>query len=55
MAHESDGVKSYFEKGKTLTNSISIDGGGEKTSGRFSVTNVKNTGSCRTPVMTVTP
>lgn len=37
-----DGVKSYFETGHTLTNTISVEGGSDKTTARFSVTNVKN-------------
>jgi TonB-linked SusC/RagA family outer membrane protein len=37
-----DGVNSYFETGHTLTNTISVEGGSDKTSARFSVTNVKN-------------
>lgn len=37
-----NGVNSYFEKGGTLTNTITIDGGTEKTTARFSATNVKN-------------
>lgn len=35
-------VNDYFERGRTLTNSISIDGGTDKTTARFSVTNVNN-------------
>lgn len=38
-----DGVKGFFETGRTLTNTITIDGGTEKTSARFSYTNVNNT------------
>lgn len=37
-----DGVKSYFETGHTLTNTVSVEGGTDKTTARFSVTNVKN-------------
>lgn len=36
------GVKGFFETGKTLTNSITIDGGTDKTNARFSFTNVDN-------------
>ena len=36
-------IREYFETGRTLTNSISIDGGTDKTTARFSVTNVNNT------------
>ncbi|AMR34460.1 SusC/RagA family TonB-linked outer membrane protein [Mucilaginibacter sp. PAMC 26640] len=35
--------KDFFETAKTYTNSITLDGGTEKTSVRFSATNVKNT------------
>ena len=35
-------TREYFNTGQTLTNSISIDGGTDKTSARFSVTNVSN-------------
>lgn len=35
-------VNSYFDDGKTFTNSISLDGGTDKTTARFSVTNVHN-------------
>ncbi len=35
-------LNNYFETGHTLTNSVSIDGGTDKTSARFSFTNVKN-------------
>ncbi|MFC5284422.1 SusC/RagA family TonB-linked outer membrane protein [Pedobacter alpinus] len=35
-------IRDFFEVGQTLTNSISVDGGTDKTSARFSVTNVKN-------------
>jgi TonB-linked SusC/RagA family outer membrane protein len=37
-----DGVNKYFETGHTFTNSISVDGGTDKTSARFSYTNVTN-------------
>lgn len=37
-----DGVKSYFETGHTLTNTVSVEGGSDRTTARFSVTNVKN-------------
>jgi TonB-linked SusC/RagA family outer membrane protein len=37
-----DGVQSYFNTGHTLTNTISVEGGSDKTTARFSVTNVKN-------------
>ncbi|MGE7777708.1 SusC/RagA family TonB-linked outer membrane protein [Chitinophaga sp. NPDC101104] len=36
-------VNSYFDDGKTFTNTISLDGGTDKTTARFSVTNVHNT------------
>jgi len=42
VAHESDGVKSFFNTGQTFTNSISIDGGSDKTTMRLSATNVEN-------------
>ncbi|MBC5775543.1 SusC/RagA family TonB-linked outer membrane protein [Pontibacter sp. KCTC 32443] len=35
--------KDFFEAAKTFTNSVSIDGGTEKTSARLSFTNLKNT------------
>lgn len=35
-------INSFFEIGETLTNSISVDGGTDKTSARFSATNVQN-------------
>ncbi|UYQ93658.1 SusC/RagA family TonB-linked outer membrane protein [Chitinophaga horti] len=35
-------TRKYFQPGKTLTNSISMDGGNDKTSARFSITNVQN-------------
>jgi TonB-linked SusC/RagA family outer membrane protein len=37
-----DGVNKYFETGHTFTNSISIDGGTDRTTARFSFTNVSN-------------
>ncbi|HMR92807.1 MAG TPA: SusC/RagA family TonB-linked outer membrane protein, partial [Chitinophagaceae bacterium] len=37
-----DKVNQYFEAGNTYTNSISIDGGTDKTTARFSFTNVNN-------------
>lgn len=36
-------VNEYFDNGKTLLNSISIDGGTDRTTARFSFTNVNNT------------
>ncbi|MFA6247215.1 MAG: SusC/RagA family TonB-linked outer membrane protein [Mucilaginibacter sp.] len=38
-----DARKSFFETGKTFTNSVTLDGGTDKTSVRFSATNVHNT------------
>ncbi len=35
-------TREYFETGNTLTNSISLDGGSDRTTARFSYTNVKN-------------
>jgi len=35
-------IKNYFNTGNTVTNSISVDGGTDKTTARFSVTNVSN-------------
>lgn len=35
-------IHDYFETGKTYTNSLTVDGGTDKTSARFSFTNVKN-------------
>ncbi|WP_158825483.1 SusC/RagA family TonB-linked outer membrane protein [Mucilaginibacter lacusdianchii] len=35
--------KNFFETGKTFTNSVTLDGGTDKTSVRFSATNLKNT------------
>lgn len=37
-----NGVNSYFNTGRTITNSISVDGGTDKTTARFSMTNVLN-------------
>lgn len=37
-----DHGKQYFENGHTLTNSLTLDGGTDRTSARFSFTNVKN-------------
>ncbi len=37
-----NGVRNYFKQGYTLTNTITVDGGTDRTSARFSVTNVKN-------------
>ncbi len=35
-------VNEYFRPGETYTNSVSVDGGTDKTSARFSITNVSN-------------
>ncbi|QEH43911.1 SusC/RagA family TonB-linked outer membrane protein [Chitinophaga sp. XS-30] len=35
-------VNNYFETGETFTNTISVDGGTDKTTARFSLTNVQN-------------
>jgi TonB-linked SusC/RagA family outer membrane protein len=35
-------TRQYFNHGHTITNTISVEGGAEKTTARFSVTNVKN-------------
>lgn len=35
-------INNYFQTGQTITNSISIDGGNDKTTARFSVTDVRN-------------
>lgn len=35
-------VKDFFQTGKTFTNGISLDGGNDKTTARFSFTNVNN-------------
>ncbi len=37
-----NGTRKYFNTGNTITNTISVEGGTDKTSARFSVTNVKN-------------
>ena len=37
-----NGVNSYFETGLTSTNTITVDGGTDKTTARFSFTNVQN-------------
>ncbi|MES2331550.1 MAG: SusC/RagA family TonB-linked outer membrane protein [Bacteroidota bacterium] len=37
-----NGVNSYFETGHTITNTVSVEGGNDKNTARFSVTNVKN-------------
>jgi TonB-linked SusC/RagA family outer membrane protein len=37
-----NGVNGYFETGHTITNTVSVEGGSDKTTARFSVTNVKN-------------
>ncbi|MEO8173419.1 MAG: SusC/RagA family TonB-linked outer membrane protein [Sediminibacterium sp.] len=37
-----DGVEGYFKNAHTITNTISVEGGTDKTTARFSVTNVKN-------------
>lgn len=38
-----DNITDFFETGRTFTNSVSVDGGTDKTSARFSFTNVDNT------------
>lgn len=35
-------IREFFDVGQTFTNSVSVDGGTDKTSARFSATNVKN-------------
>ncbi len=35
-------IRNFFETGKTFTNSVSVDGGTDKTTARFSATNMKN-------------
>jgi len=35
-------VRNFFDTGQTLTNSVSVDGGTDRTSARFSYTNVSN-------------
>jgi TonB-linked SusC/RagA family outer membrane protein len=37
-----DKINDYFNTGQTITNSISVDGGSDKTSARFSFTDVRN-------------
>ncbi len=37
-----NGVNGYFETGNTFTNTISVDGGTDRTTARFSYTNVRN-------------
>ena len=37
-----DKINQYFETGSTFTNSVSLDGGTDKTTARFSVTDVRN-------------
>ena len=37
-----DKINNYFETANTITNTISVDGGTDKTSARFSLTNVDN-------------
>lgn len=37
-----DKINTYFERGNTFTNTLSLDGGTDKTSARFSITNVNN-------------
>ena len=37
-----DKIKDYFNTGQTITNTISVDGGSEKTTARFSFTDVRN-------------
>lgn len=41
--YKNEGFNSFFETAKTSTNSISVDGGTDKTTARFSYTNVQNT------------
>jgi TonB-linked SusC/RagA family outer membrane protein len=36
------GVNGYFETGQTFTNTVSVDGGTDRTTARFSFTNVRN-------------
>ncbi|MCJ8209927.1 SusC/RagA family TonB-linked outer membrane protein [Mucilaginibacter sp. RS28] len=36
-------IHNFFDKGKTLLNTVSVDGGTDKTTARFSFTNLKNT------------
>ncbi len=42
VPYEKSGANQYFETGHTFTNSVSIDGGSEKNTARFAVTNTKN-------------
>src|SRR5690606_30185541 len=37
-----DNINDFFETGNTWTNSLSVSGGSEKTSARFSYTDVRN-------------
>jgi TonB-linked SusC/RagA family outer membrane protein len=37
-----NGVNSYFNTGRTMTNTLSVDGGNDRTTARFSITNVTN-------------
>ena len=37
-----DKIRQYFNTGQTITNTVSIDGGTDKTTARFSITNVDN-------------
>jgi TonB-linked SusC/RagA family outer membrane protein len=41
--YKNEGFNDFFETGKTYTNSVSIDGGTDRTTARFSYTNVENT------------
>lgn len=41
--YKNGGFNEFFETAKTYTNSVTIDGGTDKTTARFSYTNVKNT------------
>mgnify|MGYP003574962973 CR=1 FL=1 len=41
--YKDEGFNDFFETSKTFTNSVSIDGGTDKTTARFSYTNVANT------------
>jgi len=42
VPYKNSGVKNFFQTGHTLFNTLNIDGGTDKTSARFSITNVKN-------------
>lgn len=42
VGYEKSGVNQYFETSHTFTNSVSIDGGSEKNTARFGVTNTQN-------------